>query len=145
MFDLVLGGGTLLRPDLYLRLMQPGLVPRSDLLPRTAAIWLVFGVVEAAAAIRPSRGLVVAVAAYRLMDVPADLVYRFTAEGLGAFGSTVLILAPAVNLAVGMLLCRAATVVFAWVGARSGTDAHQEDGPRRTPSAGWRPWYRRLR
>jgi hypothetical protein len=38
------------------------------------------------------------------MDVPADLVYRFTADDLGAFGRAALLFSPLFNLISGSYL-----------------------------------------
>jgi hypothetical protein len=76
------------------------------LLARTGAIWLVFAAVEAAAAVTLRRELILVVAAFRLMDVPADLVYLAHAGDQGWFGTVALVVSPIVNLAVGLWLIR---------------------------------------
>jgi hypothetical protein len=106
-FDLVLGATALFAPDLYLSLMHPRYAGGATyLLARTGAIWLVFAAVEAAAAVTLRRELVLVVAALRLMDVPADLVYLLRAPDQGWFGVAALVISPMVNLAVGLGLLR---------------------------------------
>lgn len=110
-FDVGLGVVTAGFPELYLELIHP----RGDelhpgrpthLVVRTGILWLVFAVVQGAAALDPTGRpwLVVVVAALRLMDVPADLVYGAVADDLGLLGRAALLFAPAFNLAAGVLL-----------------------------------------
>src|SRR5687767_3744664 len=104
-FDLLLGVSALFFPDLYLSLMHPrfGGGP-TYLLARTGALWLGFAAAEAAAARWMHRDLLLVVGAFRLLDVPADLVYVTHAGDLGAFGVAALVISPIVNLGVGLLL-----------------------------------------
>ncbi len=106
--DLALGGGALVAPRAYLALVHPLYEGPMPLLARTATLWLFFSAAEAAAAATLRRDLVLVVAALRLMDVPADLVYRATAPGLARFGAAALVAAPCANLALGLWLWRAA-------------------------------------
>jgi dihydroflavonol-4-reductase len=121
LFDIGLGGQAAFLPNAYLASMHPHfweLHPSGPtyLLLRTGVLWLVFAFVEGVAAWNPRRNVlwVLAVAVLRLMDVPADLFYRFTADDLGAFGRFALIFAPVFNFLSGTyLLLRARRAIRA--------------------------------
>jgi dihydroflavonol-4-reductase len=118
LFDIALGVQASFFPSLYLAQLHPQFAALHGAgapiywLLRTGALWLFFAVVEAWSALAPARrcSVVLIVGALRLMDVPADLVYRFTADDLGWFGRWGLLVSPAFNFCVGVYL--------AMVGAR---------------------------
>ncbi|MBI2889170.1 MAG: hypothetical protein HYY13_00115 [Nitrospirae bacterium] len=97
-------------PTLYFQLMH-GDGPGTDLfmVQRTGVIWLFFSLCEGAAFARAERwpSLVAAVGLLRIMDVPADIVYLFTANSLTTLGAASLTTAPIFNGVVGILLLSA--------------------------------------
>ena len=107
LFDIGLGITAVFFPRFYMNLIQP---TASDdpayLLQRTGALWLCFAFCEGMAFFRYARfpEWVVIVAALRLIDVPADLVYWFRDHALDTFGKFSLIFAPAFNATAGTLL-----------------------------------------
>ncbi len=107
LFDAGLGSLAAFFPGVYMDWIQPAAhTDPSYLLRRTGTLWLCFALIEGCAYFRTSRfpEWVLLVAAMRLIDVPADLVYRFTDPSLNAFGKFDLLFAPAVNLTAGSLL-----------------------------------------
>ncbi len=110
LFDLGLGLGAAVRPEIYLSLMHAATGPEEAfLLRRTGVIWLFFAVAEAAAfrwgERRPEAVFLVAM--LRWMDVPADALYWATATDLTGFGWIALAFTPVFNLAVGAWLYHA--------------------------------------
>lgn len=111
LFDLGLGGTAAFAPGLYMRLMHtPDPGAGHFMLQRTGVLWLVFALCQAIACVAPRRlpQVVLVVAALRLMDVPADLVYLATTAPVTAFGWLSLLTVPVINAAVGGFL------LFAW-------------------------------
>ena len=75
--DLVLGGGTLLFPELYCRLLHPELPPSevpTDLIVRTGVLWLMFCLIQfRGATSRSPLKWFFAIALIRLIEVPVDI------------------------------------------------------------------------
>jgi len=107
LFDIALGISAVFFPHFYMKLIQP---TASDdpayLLQRTGTLWLCFAVCEGIAFFRYRRfpEWVLIVAALRLIDVPADLVYWLRDEALDTFGDFSLLFAPAYNSVAGVTL-----------------------------------------
>lgn len=111
--DLGLGLTALLFPETYLGAMHPERVgsrgaASSVLLRRTGMLWLGFAVVQGIAALDPAGrpAWVLVAGAFRLLDVPADMVYFLTAGTLSTTGRYGLLLAPVFNLGVGVWFVR---------------------------------------
>lgn len=110
--DLGLGLTALLFPDVYLAWMHPVAAPAEGgsvaLLRRTGALWLGFAAVQGVAALDPigRPTWLLAAGAFRLLDVPADLVYFLSAGPLSGPGFYGLLFAPWFNLAVGAWFLR---------------------------------------
>jgi len=107
LFDIGLGILAAFFPTAYMELIQPAAASDpSYLLRRTGTLWICFAVIEGIAFFKSARfpEWILLVAAMRLIDVPADLVYRFTDPSLDAFGKFDLIFAPAFNTIAGSVL-----------------------------------------
>ncbi len=105
LFDIFLGLFALLMPVSYMALMHsPSLTSSYFMLQRTAMIWLFFAVVQSVAFVYPKRFsiLVFLVGMFRLMEVPADIVYYLTTGH--TFYGQMIILAPLLNTIVGSVL-----------------------------------------
>ncbi len=108
-FDLVLGGGSIIFPRAYAELFHPELAdPPIDLIVRTGFIWLFFCLAQTIAATRKRQGAQVRwffiVGLLRLMDVPADLAYGVLAQGAPWLSKAALLSAPPINFAMGAYL-----------------------------------------
>ncbi len=104
-FDTALGLASAAMPQLVADLLWPAAGPGGlAMIRRTGAIWLFFAAVEATAVARPR--LVRFVALLRWMDVPADALWFFTADGLTTLGKLGIGLAPLANIAIGAALWR---------------------------------------
>lgn len=105
--DYALSSAAIFAPDFYMTTMHSH-PPHADyfMLQRTGVVWLVFAVCQTIAFINPQRFhlFVLAVGAFRLMEVPADPVYLLTSKHLTPFGMLGLISAPLFNLVVGLFL-----------------------------------------
>lgn len=107
--DIFLGGAAAFAPRLMMRLFAPGKeIEDVSVIRRTGALWLFFVPVQAWAALKPSPGLLRAVAVLRLQEVPADAVWVAAGTGFGWFGKMGIASAPPFNLAAGAFLLRAA-------------------------------------
>lgn len=108
-FDTVLGPGSLVFPSAYFSIMHTTETALSSgLMQRTAVIWTVFAAVEWYAFVRPRAAAAIAlVAAFRFMDIPADLVYFLSAKDLSTIGGPVLIIAVLANTTGGLVFWRA--------------------------------------
>lgn len=111
--DLGLGLTALFFPETYLTGMHsapvgPGVLASGSLLRRTGTLWLGFAAVQGVAALDPTGrpAWVLVAGAFRLLDVPADLVYFLSAGTLSGPGFYGLLLAPWFNLAVGAWFLR---------------------------------------
>ena len=105
-FDILLGGLSLLKPELVLRLFSPGSRPEgAPLLRRAGSIWLFFVPIQLWAALRTDNPSALrAVAILRLQEVGADPVWLATGEEFGGFGRFGLVFAPMFNLVAGAYL-----------------------------------------
>lgn len=113
-FDLVLGTIATLFPDGYLWLLHPHLeTPQVELIRRTGILWLSFSAVAFIAATRraDARGRADARARWllvlawlRLMEVPADILYGLAASGASPLSRVLILMAPPINLGVGLYL-----------------------------------------
>ena len=111
-FDLALGGMAVWKPLLYAHLFHPNLAaPPLDFIARTGVIWLFFGVVEALAAWKRNPVWFFAVGLFRLMEVPADVIYATMAIGTSLLSRCALFFAPLINLPVGVYLVTRIRVV----------------------------------
>lgn len=119
-FDIALGGLTVLAPRRLMRLLAPGKEPEEvALLRRAGTTWLFFVPMQAWAAVDTENPTALrAVSVLRLMDVPADLVWLSTGSGFGWFGKFSLILAPTSNLAAGSFLAYVARRLEEEAGSR---------------------------
>ena len=110
LFDILLGGLTVLKPRWMMRILAPGEEPAGEaLLRRSGTTWLFFAVVQAWAAMDSENSTALrAVSVLRLQDVPADLAWLASGSGFGWFGRFSLILAPTLNFAVGCFLAHVA-------------------------------------
>lgn len=109
-FDYFLSFVTLFAPDFYMQVMHgSGANENIFMLQRTGVLWLAYAVVQTVAFINPQRFhlSVLIVAAFRLVEVPADPVYLLTSKHVSPLGTFGLIFAPLFNLTVGTLLMRA--------------------------------------
>ncbi len=111
LFDFFLSASAVFFPQFYLNIMHTDAVSGPYfMLYRTAVLWFVYAVVQTVAFVNPARFhlCVLVVAAFRLIEVPADPVYLITSfhtlTPLGKFG---LVFAPVFNLVVGCLLLSA--------------------------------------
>lgn len=105
--DLALGVSAVAFPRFYMNLMHGGGAP--FLLQRTGVLWLFFAAAEIVACVRPRRETIGLVAALRIMDVPADVVYFFLSPSLTWFGRWSLIVSPVFNACAGVWLLRRAS------------------------------------
>lgn len=111
-FDWMLGGFSVLLPDLVLAVLWPDAgAAAAALLRRTGVIWLVFAIAQTAAWRRPTPERLRAVVLLRLMDVPADLTWWGSATGLSAFGAWTIGGAPLANLTLSWLFWKASKTV----------------------------------
>jgi len=110
LFDIALGGFTVLKPRWMMRILAPGEEPAGEaLLRRSGTTWLFFAVVQAWAAMDSQNPVALrAVAVLRFQDVPTDLVWLSSGSGFGWFGKFSLILAPTFNFMVGCFLAHVA-------------------------------------
>ncbi|MBU4175809.1 MAG: hypothetical protein KKB90_00225 [Actinobacteria bacterium] len=110
LFDILLGGLTVLKPRWMMRILTPGEEPAGEaLLRRSGTTWLFFALVQAWAAMDNENPTALrAVSVLRLQDVPTDLVWLRSGSGFGWFGKFSLILAPTFNFAVGCFLAQVA-------------------------------------
>lgn len=109
-FDYFLSFVALFVPDFYMHVMHgAGANENIFMLKRTGVLWLAYAVVQTVAFINPQRFhlVVLIVAAFRLIEVPADPIYLLTSKHVSPFGTFGLIFAPLFNLTVGVLLVRA--------------------------------------
>lgn len=110
LFDLVLGGIAAIWPELYVRVVHPGMdMAQLAVVRRTGMLWLAFSAValRTATAAPDRRGhwfLVLAVV--RLLDVPADTVYAATMTGASAIGRLAVLGAIPINLVLGFYFHR---------------------------------------
>ncbi|MFB6351843.1 MAG: hypothetical protein ABEN55_04965, partial [Bradymonadaceae bacterium] len=103
-FDLGLGVTATFLPETFVSIMHPGADSGAGLLvSRTGMLWLVFSAVQGIAALDPAERpeWVMGAGVLRLMDVPADLTYLLTTDGLGWLGRTGLMSSPIFNAATG--------------------------------------------
>jgi hypothetical protein len=109
-FDLVLGLGALLVPEVVAQLLWPTAGPDAmSLLRRTGCLWLFFAAAQVAAWQRPvSPERLRFVALLRWMDVPADITWVCSAHGLSGFGMLAIGGSPVCNLLLGVILWRTA-------------------------------------
>lgn len=109
-FDLGLGGASLLAPRTVARAFAPGVEPEdTSLLRRAATIWLFFIPVQLWAALRTENPTALrAVAILRLQEVPADPTWLASGKGFGFFGKFGLVFAPIFNLVGGLFLWKVA-------------------------------------
>lgn len=106
-FDLLLGSLVFFFPKIYLELIQPAAASNPGyMLLRTGTLWLCFGIAETIAWYYVTRvpEVMLVISVIRLIEVPADIVYRLNDPSLNAFGKFDLLLAPIFNLAVGSFL-----------------------------------------
>lgn len=105
-FDTLLGGLSMLSPELVMKTFSPGAEPEgAPLMRRAAAIWLFFIPVQIWAAIRTDNPRALrAVAVLRLQEVPADPIWLATGKEFGWFGKFGLVFAPLFNLCAGLFL-----------------------------------------
>jgi hypothetical protein len=108
-FDLFLGGGTILFPKSYAALFHPLLAdPPLDFIVRTGVIWLFFCFAQSVAFTRKTTEARVKwffiVGILRLMDVPADFAYATLSQGATFLSRAALYSAPPINLAMGIFL-----------------------------------------
>lgn len=107
-FDLVLGSVATFLPDIYRWILHPQLeTPQVELIRRTGILWLSFSAVALIAATRgaDSRARWMLVLAWlRLMEVPADVLYGLTASGASTLSRLLILMAPPINLGVGLYL-----------------------------------------
>lgn len=109
-FDYFLSFAALFVPDFYMQVMHgAGTNENIFMLRRTGVLWFAYAVVQTVAFINPQRFhlSVLIVAAFRLVEVPADPVYLLTSSRVSPLGTFGLIFAPIFNLTVGVLLVRA--------------------------------------
>lgn len=109
-FDYFLSFVALFVPDFYMQVMHgSGANENIFMLRRTGVLWFAYAVVQTVAFINPQRFhlSVLIVAAFRLVEVPADPVYLLTSSRVSPLGAFGLIFAPIFNLTVGILLIRA--------------------------------------
>ncbi|MBN4061988.1 hypothetical protein JYU20_02175 [Bacteroidales bacterium AH-315-I05] len=107
LFDLILSVCVLLFPDFFLQIFQPSALESSTvMLQRTGMLWVVFILVELWAYIKGEKmiELFLIVGAFRLMDVPADLLWLLLGKGFTWFGVLGLVIAPLFNLIAGIYL-----------------------------------------
>jgi hypothetical protein len=104
--DIFLGGSAVFLPYFYSQLIHPDLNnPPIDFIMRTGVLWLVFAFFQLMAVIskKPRKWFLV-VAAVRLMDVPADIIYGITAIGATLFSRLMIFSAPVINTIFGIYL-----------------------------------------
>lgn len=104
-FDLALAACSAVWPEVYLSIVHPELAePQTELLRRSGGMWLAFSVVALIAATcnkdMRARWFMV-LGWFRLIEVPADLLYGLTATGTGEYGQLLILGAPPLNLAIG--------------------------------------------
>lgn len=104
-FDLLLSAFTAAWPEVYLSIIHPDLAePQVELLRRSGGMWLAFSIVALIAATCPrdvrARWFMV-LGWFRLIEVPADLLYGLTATGTGDFGRIIILAAPPLNFLIG--------------------------------------------
>ena len=105
LFDLLLGLFTAIWPEVYFSIVHPELPdPQIELLRRSGGMWLAFAVVALITAtcqrdVRARWFMVLGW--FRLIEVPADLLYGLTATGTGAYGQILILAAPPLNLLIG--------------------------------------------
>ena len=105
-FDLILGGGSVLYPRVYAALFHPYLAePPVDFIVRTGFVWLFFCLAQTIAGTRRKVEAQVRwffiVGLLRLMDVPADLAYAHLALGAHWLSRAALYSAPLINATLG--------------------------------------------
>ncbi len=104
--DLFLGGSSVFFPYFYSELLHPELTnPPIDFIMRTGVLWLVFAFFQFMALISKNpRNWFLIVAAVRLMDVPADVVYGIMAMGATLISRLMILSAPVINTICGIFL-----------------------------------------
>lgn len=109
-FDVGLSVVSLSDPAFVLWVVQPGAGPEClGWIRRTAWIWAAFAVAQGLGALSPADPRRARLVAFlRAMDVPADLTWLATADGLGWAGTLILTTFPLINLSVAVVLWRAA-------------------------------------
>jgi len=110
LFDLVLGGVALASPDLFSDLLWHASPPEDwALIRRTGVLWLFFSLAEMVAWRDPGDPKKLRfVALLRWMDVPADAVWWWFAEGFSRLGQIGIGVAPIFNLLLGIFFWREA-------------------------------------
>ncbi len=111
LFDFFISSAALLFPQFYITVMHTGgMNGNYFMLYRTGVLWFVYAVCQTVAFMNPQRFhlFVLIVAAFRLIEVPADPVYLITTfHTLTPFGKFGLVFAPVFNLVAGLLLLSA--------------------------------------
>ena len=104
--DIFLGGSAVFFPYFYSELIHPELTnPPIDFIMRTGILWLVFAFFQFMAVISKNpRKWFLVVAAVRLMDVPADIVYGILAIGATLISRLMILSAPIINTICGIYL-----------------------------------------
>ncbi|MBD3351101.1 MAG: hypothetical protein GF364_06410 [Candidatus Lokiarchaeota archaeon] len=108
--DVILGGCAVFFSEFYAAIFHPNLpaseIP-TDYIIRTGVLWLVFLLFQLIATFsRRSDRWFFVVAAVRLMDVPADIVYGILARGATVFSRFLILSAPILNILFGLFLLK---------------------------------------
>jgi hypothetical protein len=109
-YDIVLSGVCLIRPDLWFRYIHGvGAVDPQGLILRTGAVWAAFSVFQILARLKwEVQPLWLAViAGIRLTEVFSDWTYVYVAADLTAFGRIALLVNPPMNAFLGWYFIRA--------------------------------------
>ena len=104
--DIFLGGTAVFFPFFYSDLLHPELtnIP-VDFIVRTGILWLVFAFFQFMALISKNpKNWFLVVAAVRLMDVPADIIYGILAIGATLITRLMILSAPILNTICGIYL-----------------------------------------
>lgn len=109
LWDIVLAFGSIVLPEIVMGLIWPTAGENARvMLQRTGFIWLFFALAQGAAGWRPVPIRLRLVAVLRWMDIPADLVWFFLADGLTTLGTITIGGFPLVNLILGWTFWSAA-------------------------------------
>ena len=104
-FDLVLGLVAAIWPELYVALLHPERSdPQIELIRRNGALWLGFAVIAFFTAVSDRHhqaSWFLVLGWLRLIEVPADTVYSFTATGSDTFRRAIIFAASPINLLLG--------------------------------------------
>ncbi len=104
--DIFLGGSAVFFPYFYSQMLHPGVAnPPIDFIMRTGILWLVFAFFQFMAVISKNpKNWFLVVAAIRLMDVPADIIYGIYAIGATITSRLMILGAPLMNTIFGVYL-----------------------------------------